>query len=152
MAIESEALTWEINLGRQQPSKRFIVLLAGLASGVFGLVFCGHPMFLVLGPLFVVGSLKEVLFAQIHRLDSKGASVRCGLSHTAIEWENVRRVVESAEGVLLSPLAAPSRLDAFRGVYLRYVGNREDVLAKIRELRGEHEARLLERRTDAGAD
>ena len=49
----------------------------------------------------------------------------------------VKRVIEGEDGVKLSPLAESGRLSPFRGVFLRYSGNRETVLEYIRQSVGE---------------
>jgi hypothetical protein len=49
-------------------------------------------------------------------------------------WSDVRRVIISHGQIKLSPLAEATRLDPFRGVLLRPVGdNSETVLAYIRQ-------------------
>ena len=70
-----------------------------------------------------------------YTLDEKGATSRCGLSITSMEWSAVKRVVLSSDGVRLSPFENPGTWDAFRGVFLRYgAENREMVLKIVREL------------------
>jgi hypothetical protein len=78
-----------------------------------------------------------------YRLDEKGAALKCGFSTTAIEWANVKRVILGEEGVKLSPLEEESRLSPFRGLFLRFDGNREEVLDRIREKVGQ-DVRFLE--------
>ena len=47
--------------------------------------------------------------------------------------ERVKRVVWGEDGVLLSPLAHPSRLNAYRGVFLWYGDQRETIESLVRE-------------------
>lgn len=129
-------MTWVVRLGTGQPHQRLGVLAAASAAGLLGIWLMGHFLFGAIGFCAILLSCHEVFFPLHYRLDAQCARVRCGWSVSAIEWTNVRRVIELADGVRLSPLAKPSRLDAFRGLFLRYAGNREAVLAKIRQLRG----------------
>jgi hypothetical protein len=59
--------------------------------------------------------------------------------------------VAHREAILLSPLEKPSRLDAFRGVYLRLASNEGLVSAKIRALVPSH-AHFLGTGTDGGGE
>jgi len=129
-------MTWEVRLGDGQPGHRLAVLAAASFAGLMGIWLMGHILFGLIGFAAILMSCHEVFFPLRYRLDGQSARVRCGWSVSAIEWANVRRVIESPDGVRLSPLPKPSPLDAFRGVFLRYAGNRDSVLAKIRQLRG----------------
>jgi hypothetical protein len=71
-------------------------------------------------------------------VDQKGASRRCGLSLTSIDWEDVKRVVVQGADVLVSPLEEGGRMDAFRGVVLRTNSeNRNVVIAAVKGRVGE---------------
>ena len=50
------------------------------------------------------------------------------------EFSTLRRVVPDKNGVLLSPFSGPSRLDAFRGLYLLLEGaeNRNEIIEFLR--------------------
>jgi hypothetical protein len=48
-----------------------------------------------------------------------------------MSWSQVKSVRRDALGAKLSPLARPSRLEAYRGIYLWFEGNAEDVMAFI---------------------
>jgi hypothetical protein len=50
-----------------------------------------------------------------------------------MRWERVKRVVWGEDGVLLSPFAHPSRLNAYRGVFLWYGDQREVIESLVRE-------------------
>jgi len=128
-----EPLHWEVRLGAVNPMRRWAVLACAVLAGFAGLVLFRQPIFGVFGFLAIVLSTTEVLFPSKYRLDREGARAQCGMSVTTIAWENVKKVSEDALGVLVSPLQKSSRLDVFRGVYLRFADNRTEVLAKIRE-------------------
>lgn len=128
---EPRPLEWSVSLGAEEPGKRLATLAAALVVGWIGVLVFQHVVFGLVGSLAILLSTSE-LFLPIHfRVDEKGASSRVGLSQTALEWGAVRRVLVGESGVKLSPLPAPSRLDPFRGVTLRFAGNRDEVLAAI---------------------
>ncbi len=108
--------------------KTVVVVAVALLSGFLSTVMLGGWVAFPIGPLVVVGSAAEFLFPVHFTLGANGASRRCGLSVSSIEWKDVKRVVEGEDGLKLSPLAEAGRLAPFRGVFLRLVGNRQEVL------------------------
>jgi hypothetical protein len=48
-------------------------------------------------------------------------------------WDQFRSYYPDRNGVLLSPFVRPSRLENFRGFYLRFDGQSEDVLRVVKE-------------------
>jgi len=65
-----------------------------------------------------------------------GASCRMLLKAARIQWADVRRCYIDDLGIKISPLNRRSRLEAFRGVYLRFAGNRDEVISAVKALRG----------------
>lgn len=57
------------------------------------------------------------------------------LKGTEIKWENVKRCYVDDLGVKLSPLDRASRIEAFRGVYLRFGDNQDAVIEAVKSLR-----------------
>jgi len=47
-------------------------------------------------------------------------------------WSGLKSYQADRHGVLLSPFPHRSRLEAYRGLYVRFAGNRESVLAFVR--------------------
>ncbi len=137
-----QALEWEVRLWESRPTQRRKVLVAAGFAAVAAVLLFGRdpfppataPFMALVGFATIVVSTAELFFPLRYRLDGEDARVRCGASVTAIRWADVKRLVPMEDGVKLSPLAAPSRLDAFRGVYLRYAGNEGAVLDTIRAL------------------
>jgi hypothetical protein len=109
------------------------VLGLAILVGFIGISTFGHPIMGVIGFSVVMISSAEMFLPLKYRLDDTGARVRCGFSVTSVDWASVKRLVEAQGGVQLSPLPKASRLDAFRGVYLRYAGNEALVKGKIRQ-------------------
>ncbi len=48
------------------------------------------------------------------------------------EWSHFRSFYPDKNGVLLSPFAKPSRLENFRGVYILFGENKDEILDFIR--------------------
>ena len=48
------------------------------------------------------------------------------------EWSLFRSFYPDRNGVLLSPFARPTRLENFRGLYIKFAGNKDRVMAIVR--------------------
>lgn len=133
-AVAIEPLSWKVNIGNQMPQKRLAVAVITMIVAVVGYMFIGGILGALVGVVVMVASTAELFMPVTYQLNSEEARSHCGFNVTAIRWENVKRLIDMPDGVRLSPLEKNSRLDAFRGVYLRFSGNQDEVLGKIAEL------------------
>jgi hypothetical protein len=129
-----EAFSWSVRLSDKAPEKRYGVLAAAILAGLIGVFVVGRPLLGLVGFAIILASTAEFWLGVNYRLTPQGASARCGLSLTAMDWEDVKRVLVDDEVVKLSPLAGDGRMDAFRGVSLRTLPeNREQVLEYVKD-------------------
>lgn len=128
---EGPRLQWTVHLALRHPRKAAaaiaLILAASLAAG-YGL---RSQLLGLLAGLLLVASISDFLLPMRFRLTDEGVEVRGLLHRRRMAWSQVRRVVPDALGVKLSPLPRPSRLDAYRGIYVWFEGNSEEVLAFI---------------------
>lgn len=103
-----------------------IVAGATVAGFAFGSLLLG-----VLAGLLLLGSIADYLLPIRYSLDGEGATARALWHQRHLSWSEVRRVIRDDLGVKLSPLARPSRLDSYRGIYLWFSDNEADVMATI---------------------
>lgn len=82
--------------------------------------------------VILIGALASFIFPTTYRLDEAGASHSRLTGAGSIEWKRVRSVADEKEGLFLSPFPTRSRLENFRGLYLPYRGNREEILTAVR--------------------
>lgn len=127
-----DRMEWSVDVGAVRPERRYVVLAIALFAAFIGLKL-GGVLLSAIGFVVPLVSTAELFLPLKYRIDESGAQVRCGLSVTSIGWSDVRRLLPMADGVRLSPLEKPSRLDEFRGVYLRFRDNAEEVSGKIRQ-------------------
>jgi hypothetical protein len=92
----------------------------------------GHWIFGLAALWMLWSATADYLLPIRYEADAEGVRQR-GWSPRAMRWERVRRVVWGEDGVLLSPLAHPSRLNAYRGVFLWYGDQREVIESLVRE-------------------
>ena len=150
MSDPDDSLEWTFRLDPESPKRRIMVVTIALMAGLAGLMLNG-PLLSLIGIVVVVLSAAELFFPVKYRLDGQGARAKCGLSVTALDWADVRRVLPMPDGVRLSPLEKPSRLDEFRGVYLRFSDNEEEVSGKIRSF-WHGDASTMDGGTDGAGD
>jgi hypothetical protein len=103
-----------------------------------------NVLFGLLAFAIILAATAEFWLGIRYKLDSHGASARCGMSLSSIEWSAVKRAIEGADGIKLSPLDSDSRMDPFRGIYLRYGTDPEPVKQALRRWLPKH-VRFLER-------
>ncbi len=133
-------LTWQVHLARQQPQRAAatagIILLATLmVCAVMGNLFWA---LLVLVGLF--GSLHDFFLPMRYALTERGVEAKGLVAHNLLEWERVQRFYVLDDGIKVSPLAGPSRLEAYRGVFLRCEGEmRKRVLDTVQMKLAERE-------------
>ena len=69
--------------------------------------------------LALAGATARYLLPTRYILDEREAAWR-QLTWRRRSWSTFRRVDRHADGIFLSPFRRPSRLDSFRGVFLRF--------------------------------
>jgi hypothetical protein len=99
--------------------------LAGAAFGGAGYALLAAAMLAVsMGPYYLPTG---------YVLDDHAAAVRfLGQTHR-LPWSEVRRVSRRPAGVFLSRSPRASRLDSFRGTFLRFAGNADEVMSFVRD-------------------
>jgi hypothetical protein len=124
-------LTWSVHLARRRPRQAAaavaLIVFASLAAGIgFRSALLG-----VLACALLTASIGDFLFPLTFSLTDDGVEVRGLLHRRRMAWSQVRRMMRDELGVKLSPLAKRSRLDAYRGIYLWFEGNADDVMTFI---------------------
>ncbi len=133
---EEVLLAWRIHRLRDEPQKIGLVALGyGLAFAFWRLAF-PYPLGLFLPIVALTGAMAEYLFPVDYKLTSKAAYCSCGPAiKLEMLWSDVRRASTGKDGVYLSTLKIPSRLDSFRGIRLRFSqGNDQTVRETVKAL------------------
>lgn len=143
--VENPSLAWQVHLLREEPAKAFLIAPFVAISLFVCYIIFHSPLFLAVTLFLFMSSLSEFLFPIRYTIDSRGALSRTLFGRNYIEWERVQKYYLDDHGIKLSPLRRQGRLEAFRGVYLRFGGHREQVIEAVRRLR---DAQY----TDAGTD
>ena len=128
-----DSYSWQVRLFARDPRKLYGVLFACAFGALAGWLIFHNIGFALVGFIAIGGSTAEFWMPQQYKLDRNGATARCGISVTAINWNDVKQVIPDERGVKLSPLTGSGRMNEFRGVYLRFGNNREQVLERIEQ-------------------
>ena len=135
---EDEVVTWTVHLARRQPGRAVAVVAAALIAAGLCLYLFHSLAFALFSLLVVTSATAEFLFPIRYRLTKEAAELRNLHNWRRIEWEEVRKAYLLEDGVKLSPLRTRTRLEPFRGVFLRFgagQGEQEAVLAAVRRFR-----------------
>ena len=129
----ADVLRWESHPLRGERLAKSILLIALIvassAAAAFGFEHWFYGVF-SLGAL--TASLSRYFFPTYYVLDGEGVSSEHLGFKQRRSWAEFRRVDEHRDGIFLRPSTRPGRLDSFRGVFLRFDKNREDVARFVR--------------------
>jgi hypothetical protein len=89
--------------------------------------------FLLLSVVILVSSLSPFFFPTKYTLRDDRIVVKSLIRRFSRQWNFFRSYYPDKNGVLLSPFSSPSRLENFRGVYIRFGHNRAEVVDFIGE-------------------
>lgn len=136
VGVEETILEWRVHLAARDPLRAAKVVCVLALAVVVGLLFIQNLIVTLIMCFALFSSVAEFLLPIHYRLTTRGAYARHFVTTTFIEWRGVKKVYQGADGVKLSPLTRRSRLEAFRGVSLRFGDdNRERVLEEVRKWR-----------------
>ena len=126
---EDVVLAWSIHRLRDEPQKIGLVALGYGIAFVFWRLAFPYPAGLFLPIVALTGAMAEYLFPVHYKLTTHGAYSSCGAAlKLEIAWKDVRRATVGHEGIYLSTLKIPSRLDTFRGIRLRFAAGNEQLV------------------------
>lgn len=113
-------MTWTVHPLVQEPWPRSLALMAAIAAfAAVAAVGMGGAGYAVISVVVLCASLSRYWLPTHYGLDDTGVWVEHLGQRRCWAWRDLRRWQRVRGGVVLSPLARNSRLDAFRGAYLR---------------------------------
>lgn len=127
---------------RTHPFVEHPVRSAGLVAFLAALLFLTFtqygPATSLLAAALLAASLAPYLFPTRYELNDEGVRQSMGLYRVHRRWEEFRNFYWDDVGVKLSTFSRRSRLEPYRGLFVRFAkdagtgGNREEVLAVVR--------------------
>lgn len=124
--------SWQSLPARRSPARTAMVALVLAASFLFVSWYTGSGFMGLVLTVVLVLSLGAYFFPTWYTLSEQGIVVRTLVTKMERPWSVYRSHWPDRNGVLLSPFPHPSRLENFRGVFIRFENNRDEVLAFVR--------------------
>ncbi len=124
--------TWRVHPLRAN-WRRSTLLLHFLLLLFLGIYWLFQSVFVtLLSAIFVTGSLYRYFVPFRYELHEHQLIVMAPFYRLTKSWSDFRSFYVDNNGVLLSPFAKPSRLENFRGVYVRFDANQSEVVNFIK--------------------
>ncbi len=122
-------LEWSVWPAKEKPllTLGLIALLLAIWIAV-GYIY-KEPVWVILAIVLLSGAVEPYFVVTRFRMDEEGVAIKHLFTTKKKPWAELRSFYPDRNGVLVSPFAGPSRLENFRGLYLRFGKRRGDVLA-----------------------
>ena len=128
------SLCWKVHPLRQEKASKSLSLIVIVTTVSWSAAYSfGHFGYGLLSLCVLVFSLAHYFFPSRYRLDETGVSRDLLGSHTRRAWTDFRRVDARSNGLFLSPFDRPSRLDPFRGLFLPFHAEGDQVVYYVQQ-------------------
>jgi hypothetical protein len=128
---EDAEVRWSSHPVRTDHRKNAVLVAVLVATTLLVHGLFGDPAWTVLSPLLLLVGVYDYWLPTHFALTSEGVERRTLFFRRFVPWHAVQSRWGDAHGVLVSRFAQRSRIEAHRGIYLRFAGNREAVLHTI---------------------
>jgi len=128
-------MEWISFPAREEPKKSasvaiFIVIFSFLIGIEWGGIFG------ILSIILLLLSLLPYFTPTHYTLNEDEIIVKKAFYTIKKQWKNIRSFYPDKNGVLLSPFSEETRLENYRGMYLRFNKNREEVISFLKKKLG----------------
>ena len=128
-----EVLKW-IDHPLKKSGKNLLIVVLFLILAPAVVFFSTRSIFfLFLSIIFLLGSLSTFFLPTTYELSEDSLKVKFFFNTRKMEWGKYRSFYMDKNGVLLSPFEKPSRLENFRGIYIRFNQNKDEVVNFIKQ-------------------
>lgn len=103
-----------------------ILFLLSLCAAIY--ISFNSLAFLFLSIVILFVSLMPFFFPTTYSLNEDCVVIKSVYRRLSRNWNTFKSFYPDKNGVLLSPFVSPSRLENFRGVYLRFGNNKPEIL------------------------
>lgn len=127
-----EVLKWIDHPLKKSGKNLLIVVLFLIVAPAVVFFSTKSLLFLFLSIIFLLGSLSTFFLPTSYELSENCIKVKFFFNTRKMEWGKYRSFYVDKNGVLLSPFEKPSRLENFRGLYIRFNQNKKEVIDFIK--------------------
>ena len=129
---ESVLLSWSTHPAAARPLVTTLVILFLIVLAALVYLLTYSAIFTVIAALILYGSLTQYFTKTIYEFTDTKVRVKYVVNKIEKEWTQYRSYYADKNGVLLSPFPSPSRLENFRGLFIRFAGNKDQVMEIVR--------------------
>ena len=126
--FDEAILRWSTHPIKRSAKISILVILLLFVIWLLVYLTTFSPLLTVLSVVIMLGSLSPFFLPTYYELDEKKVRVKFFFNTKEKEWSTFRSFYVDKNGVLLSPFEGPSRLENFRGLYVKFNQNREEVV------------------------
>ena len=130
---EGEMLEWTCHPVKRKPVVSALVTLFIILVGVAIYLTTYSRLFTVLGLVILLMSLAKFYFPTRFKLSDRGITIKTTTQTLFKDWKIYRSCYPDKKGILLSPFVEPSRLENFRGLYVMFESNADEVTSFVRQ-------------------
>ena len=126
-------LSWRSLPFKEHPRKTILLIIFLIVAGV-GLYFSFGLYWLIFAYILLVGSIFSYFLPTYYFMDEEGITIKGIMAEQKKPWNDFKSYYPDKNGILLSPFLKPTRLENFRGTYIRFCNicnNREEVISFI---------------------
>lgn len=120
-------LSWRYHPAAKDKAKTALAVAVILVFGVFVWWYSQFVIFAFLAALILTASLGVFFFPTKYTLNEDGLTVEFLGTRQIKKWGSFVRAEPEKNGIFLSPFARKNFLEHYRGVFVRYDGNKEEV-------------------------
>lgn len=129
---EGETLAWTCHPVKRKPLVSAAVSLLILIVGAAVLYIMQSGLFAVFSMVVMFAALAKFYWPTSYRLSDRRIMIKTTTQTLYKDWKVYRSCYPDKNGVLLSPFTEPSRLENFRGLYIMFSNNRDEVTAFVK--------------------
>jgi hypothetical protein len=129
---EGTLLEWTCHPMKRRPLVTAAVILFVVILAVLVYVITSSRFMTLLALIILFASLAKFFLPTTYRFSDRRIAIKTTTQTLYKEWRLFRSYYPDKNGVLLSPFAGPSRLENFRGIYVMFNENREEVLEVVK--------------------
>ncbi len=126
-------LTWTTHPIKKRPLAAVLVSLFILIVPLIVLTITSSKIFGFLSLVVLFASVAKFYFPTYFTLTDSEAVIKSSAQTIRKQWSEFRSYYPDKNGVLLSPFVDKSRLENFRGIFLMFDNNEEDVMNIVKQ-------------------
>ncbi len=124
---------WMTHPMRKRPVTAMLVIVFILVTSMLVFYATASKLFTGLALIVLFASTAKFFLPTRFKMTDKQVIIKTTTQKIKKNWKNFRSFYPDKNGVLLSPFLEPSRLENFRGMYLIFADNKEEVVNQVKQ-------------------